>query len=550
VKTLVVEPRSDARDALTTAAPHRWPRPSIKVALHRMQRWIRVPEVQVGLVATVLSIEAFTYYSRAGLLFVYGDAVSHLMIARRVLDSRTPGITQLGTTWLPLNHILMLPLVWITPLFRDGFAGALPSMVAYVVAGIFMYHLAYEMLGSRPASYVAAAVLLLNPNLLYMQTTGMSESDLICCTVILVYYLVRWSKTEKLSDLILCALACLAATLIRYDGWALTASAAVCVLVVTWRRHGWVRARAIVLLYGLLAFAGCVGWIVYNQVLFGSGLAFYDGDFSAKYQEGLIDTRGGLPTHHNALLSLHVYVQTVLDNLSPAVFLLAVAGLALLILRRRDVSLLVLLAPFFFNWLMLFIGITIIVTPEIPFNGQTALEFNVRYGLEMLPAAALLTAVIFQTVTSGQRRRYAKVALSVAWIAMLVILTGQQTLAQSGYELAEGIGGSSGAGRVNMLNQANYIHDHYHGGEILVSYAPFAPTIFFANLPDRAFITDSEGPTFRYALAHPASVEWIVIDTDSGSPDLVRHGLAPGWQALFTLRATIGGADIYQRIGG
>jgi 4-amino-4-deoxy-L-arabinose transferase-like glycosyltransferase len=510
----------------------------------------------VGLVATMLSITAYVYYSRAGLLFAYNDAVSHLMIARRVLDSRTPGIAQLGTNWLPLNHILMLPLVWITPLFRDGFASAFPSMVAYVVAGIFMYRLAYEMLGSRPASYVAAAVLLLNPNLLYMQITAMTESDLICCTVILVYFLLLWFKTEQLSDLILCALACLAATLIRYDGWALTASAAVCVLVTTWRRHGWIRARAIVLLYGLLAFAGCVGWVVYNQVLFGSGLAFYDGAFSAKSQQSQIEAGGGLPTHHNALLALHVYVQTVVDNMGIPVTILALIGLVLLTVRRRDLPVFVLLAPFAFNWLMLFMGISVISTPEIPLNeiplNGPAIHalFNVRYGLEMLPAMALFAAAVFCTGIRFHWEQYARVAISIAWMAMLVAIAGQQTFTRPNYVLQDGIGGGSGTGRVYALLQGKYLHDHYHGGEILVSYSPFAPTIFFANLPDHEFITDSEGSTFRHALTHPASVEWIVIDTDSGNPDLVRHGLTPGWQALFTLWATVGGAQIYQRIGG
>jgi 4-amino-4-deoxy-L-arabinose transferase-like glycosyltransferase len=547
LKTLVVEPRSDARDALTTAAPYRWPGPSIKVALHRMQHWIGVPEVQVGLVATILSIAAYVYYSHAGLLFAYHDAVSHLMIARRVLVSRTPGIAQLGTGWLPLNHILMLPLVWIDPLFRDGFAGAFPSMLSYVVAAVFMYRLAHEVTGSRLASYVAAAVLLLNPNLFYMQTTAMTESDLICCTVILAYYLVQWSKTEELRDLILCALACLAATLIRYDGWALTASAAAYVLVVTWRRHGWVRARAIALLYGLLAFAGCVGWVVYNQILFGSGLDFFNGPFSAKQTQDGLAASGDLPTRHNALLSLHVYVQTVVDNLLPIVFFLAVVGLVLLILRKQSVPVLILLAPFAFNWLMLFMGITVITTPEIPFGGSASM-FNVRYGLEMLPLAALCLAAVFKSRSEVSWERYAQMMLGIVFVAVLLVETGQQAIALSSYTVEDGVHGYSAIGQA--MSAATYIHDHYHGGEILVSYSPFAPQIFLANLPDHDFITDSDGSTFRYALAHPASVEWIVIDTDSGNPDLVRAGLAPGWQALFTLRATIGGADIYQRIGG
>src|SRR4051812_19767499 len=46
-----------------------------------------------------------------GWILYYGDAEAHLNIARRVIDSRTPGYEQIGTVWLPLPHVLMLPFV-------------------------------------------------------------------------------------------------------------------------------------------------------------------------------------------------------------------------------------------------------------------------------------------------------------------------------------------------------------------------------------------------------------------------------------------------------
>ena len=39
----------------------------------------------------------------------YGDAIAHLHIARRVFDSHRPGLSQLGSVWLPLPHLLMIP---------------------------------------------------------------------------------------------------------------------------------------------------------------------------------------------------------------------------------------------------------------------------------------------------------------------------------------------------------------------------------------------------------------------------------------------------------
>ena len=54
---------------------------------------------------------AVAWFYRTGAILYYGDAEAHLNIARRIVDSRTPGWCQLGTTWLPLPHLLMIPLV-------------------------------------------------------------------------------------------------------------------------------------------------------------------------------------------------------------------------------------------------------------------------------------------------------------------------------------------------------------------------------------------------------------------------------------------------------
>ncbi len=69
--------------------------------------------------------------ARATLLY-YGDAEAHLNIARRIVDSRTPGCDQIGTVWLPLPHLLMLPFVRNDWLWRSGLAGAIPSAICFV----------------------------------------------------------------------------------------------------------------------------------------------------------------------------------------------------------------------------------------------------------------------------------------------------------------------------------------------------------------------------------------------------------------------------------
>jgi len=56
----------------------------------------------IALAAVLLSFVALLLSFSRGYLLLYGDAVAHLGIARRILDSRNPGLIQLGGVWLPL----------------------------------------------------------------------------------------------------------------------------------------------------------------------------------------------------------------------------------------------------------------------------------------------------------------------------------------------------------------------------------------------------------------------------------------------------------------
>src|SRR6202453_5514103 len=90
-------------------------------------------------IAALVSLFSFFHYFQHSDLLLYGDAVAHINIARRVVDSRTPGLLQLGTVWLPLPHLLMIPFLLLNSAWQSGIGGSVPSMVAYVLgaAGIF-----------------------------------------------------------------------------------------------------------------------------------------------------------------------------------------------------------------------------------------------------------------------------------------------------------------------------------------------------------------------------------------------------------------------------
>jgi hypothetical protein len=70
------------------------------------------------------------HYHRLGLALRHYDARGHLVVARRIIDSLTPGWQQIGAVWLPLpppGHALPLQ---FDPLFRSGASAILVSLAS------------------------------------------------------------------------------------------------------------------------------------------------------------------------------------------------------------------------------------------------------------------------------------------------------------------------------------------------------------------------------------------------------------------------------------
>src|ERR1039458_6401025 len=99
--------------------------------------------------------------------------------------------------------------------------------MAYMAACAGIYRLARHWLAPT-SSTLALAFFALNPNLLYLQTTAMTEPLFVCEMVWVAVWLVEWracldSAPEKLRRLqVLIAAVLLAAIFTRYDGWVMT----------------------------------------------------------------------------------------------------------------------------------------------------------------------------------------------------------------------------------------------------------------------------------------------------------------------------------------
>ncbi len=273
-----------------------------------------------------MSILSWFYYYSENLTLAYNDARSHLNISRRVVDSLQPGLAQLGTVWLPLQHVLQLPTIWVDYLYHSGISGSLISILAFILSSYILAKIARVLGFSDFQSVLLLVVFSLNPNLLYMQTSPMTESLLIFTLVFSTYYLLLWEKTGSIGHLIIAAFGVFLAVLARYDGWFFYLYALVAVFLVSLLKSGFRRASANVVLFGAIPGFAVFLWLLWNQLIFGNFLEFMNGSFSAKAQQDILLAEGRLLTKGSLAQSAYTYALTVIENSGLLVVILGVLG--------------------------------------------------------------------------------------------------------------------------------------------------------------------------------------------------------------------------------
>jgi hypothetical protein len=77
----------------------------------------------VAIAVLAAGAAAALYYAQVGLTNSHYDARAHLVVARRIFDSLTPGWQQIGAVWLPLPHLLNMLPVQVDAMYRTGYVG-------------------------------------------------------------------------------------------------------------------------------------------------------------------------------------------------------------------------------------------------------------------------------------------------------------------------------------------------------------------------------------------------------------------------------------------
>ena len=393
---------------------------------------------RVAGLAVLVSLTSFFYYLRHGDILMHGDAVAHINIARRVFDSLTPGPLGLGTVWLPLPHLLMMPFLLSNKMWQSGAGGSFPSMIAYVFSMVGIFRLVRGLLESdarsQPAARMGAWVAVFaygaNPNLIYMQATALSETLYLAFFIWALVYFAEFFRGLKqegsATDVVRrslrqCAYCVGCAELTRYDGWFLAGVMAAVIVTIVGRRWEDRTLRRTALKFLLGISIAPVLWLAYNAAVYGNPLEFANGPYSAK----AIELRVGAPNpgYHNLWVAASYFLKSAQATLAVGnwgrFWLLAAAlatVLAWWLLRYKAKAILLLLwTPVaFYAYSVAYGSVPLHVPMWWPFA-----IFNQRFGLELLPMFAIAVGLLVATV-STQMRRAQPWKLATVAIALIV----------------------------------------------------------------------------------------------------------------------------------
>lgn len=404
------------------------------------EQWDRETLVVAALGACV-SVIAFLIYFRHGAILLYGDAVAHINIARRVFDSRTPGLLQLGTVWLPLPHLLMIPFLISNWAWRTGVGGSIPSMIGYVagVVGIFRLVRGGLSFPSEPdalaqfSAWLASVVYAANPNLLYLQSTAMTESlylaFFIWAVVFFMEFVQRRSKawedvrSSPTGSLMKCGLCLAGAELTRYDGWFAAAAFSAAALLLMVRKPGTPESGRPVRKFVLLTAVVPMLWLAYNGVIYRNPLEFANGPYSARAIERRSVTPGfpTRPGFQNLRVAGIYFFKSAQLNVGEGnwqkiwVVTVFAGSLAVVALAPRLIPLLLLWLPLpFYMFSIAYGGVPTFIPMWWPFS-----YYNVRYGLQLLPAFAVFLGVAVYVAVGFARNTTVRAALGFAALCLI-----------------------------------------------------------------------------------------------------------------------------------
>jgi hypothetical protein len=416
----------------------------------------------------------------------------------------------------------MVP-VQIDALYRTGASAIAISVVSLAVACWALSWAVLRTTGSASGAVAASALLLLNPDVLYLQSTPMTEPLLFATTLTAIALTIAWldGGVRWRSS---AGLAFAAACLTRYEAWPITAAAiALTAAVILRRGASWREAGAAVSRFAIFPAAAVVLFLVNSRWTVGAWFissGFFVAENTAalghpgvaldQLREGLRALSGPAliwAGYGGAVLSLLAFARS--PSRAPVVLLLALAGAAAL------------------PWYAYLHGHPFRVRYDVPLVAACAALAGAGIGLlwkraRPLAAAALVATALVQTPPLDR--------------SAPLIVESQRDAANS-------------AGRRAVTA---YLQEHYDGRTIMMSMGSlghYMQDLSGQGFAIRNFLHEGNGDIWTFALTDPgAVVGWVAIEEKAEGGDALylearRH---PAFLDRFVRVAEGGGVALYR----
>jgi hypothetical protein len=443
------------------------------------------------------------------------DARAHLVVARRLVDSLTPGWRQIGAVWLPLPHLIDAIPVLSPWAYQTGFpvvaisvlvlAAGLAALAAYLV----------RQGASGGLAIATPAIILANPNLLYLQSTPMTEPLLLGLAFVSLWLVDRWIERPDRRRSWHASLALAALMLTRYEGWCIAVALVSVAAVINWRRGVTV---ALTLFAPVIASACAFLLLSYGA----TGSFFTTSGFFVPEN----------PAHHAPMLALDQVVSgaRALGG-SIVIYAGAVGAVAALIalarLRRAALAL------------------GIIAAAALPsyafFEGH---PYRVRYMVTLVAGAAVLAALAIATLPRrGQSIAAVLLAGAALWQHPPLEARAPMVL-EAQWETPF---------RLQRAAVTAYLAATYDGTPILASMGSlghYMQETSHAGFRLADFLHEGNGDLWTAALEGPARhVRWVLTEERAEGGDVLaqRARADPAFLRGFTRVADGGGLVLYRR---
>ncbi len=461
--------------------------------------------------------------------------------ARRFFDSLTPGIySQLGTVWLPIPNLILMPLANIDSLWQTGLAASIINLPAFVISCMVIFLIVKTLTKNPAATWFGFLIFVFNYNILYFQTTAMTEQLYITFMISSFYYLLLWTKENKRNYLLYSSIFVSLGIGTRYDAWPIAIISIVLVFIICIVnkdkpvKHVFIMGALPVLFIGL--------WFLYNWIKYGDPLEFSRGEFSTLHQLEYYEVRGRLLTKNNFWLSAKVYFSSILLYSGVLNSIIGLFGLVIYSIKKklslRSLLLYILWIALPTTLLLLYKGQLII---ELP-NSEPPGYFNSRYGLYIFPAIAVFSGLAVSYLLNFKFKKTILFLLGVIFVY-------QQYLFFVDFPVnIPAIAEVNSSNSKVSENLSFYLKNNYCGGKILYDNVIFALHPWTGiNLIDR--ITFNTFVIGADAMNTPSKyVEWVLVYKEATNDkiyDAVKDN--PDFLNNFELKFSEYGVEAYKK---